>query len=154
MGRCYRWLLPVAVALCFVACGAADRGSGDSQQPEQLSDAKAELQWEPTWEAAVSRAEREGKAVLAFFSADWVIWCAKLEETTLRDRTVASYLADRVVPVKLDTEGNGTEAADEHEVDDLPTVIVFSADGAELGRVVGYASPSNFVERVQGIVEG
>jgi thiol:disulfide interchange protein len=111
-----------------------------------------ELNWESDWQPAVQRAETENKVVLVDFYADWCLWCKKLETTTFNDSKVSSYLSGHVVPVKLDVEGDGEELSEKYEVDGLPTVVVMTADGTELGRIVGYMSPSSFLVRLEEIL--
>lgn len=111
-----------------------------------------DVAWERDWDAAFDRARAQNKVVLASFEADWCVWCRRLETTTYRDAKVASLLDAAVVPVALDVDRNGRELSDTYEVDGLPTVVVFDADGRELGRIDGYVPPGSFVERLEAIL--
>jgi thiol:disulfide interchange protein len=146
----------VLVGLVLAACGCVQQSespkpaSGGLQAVESLEP--VEVEWEEGWEPAVQRAKAEGKAVLVDFSADWCIWCRRLESTTLRDPYVGAFLKEHVVPIRIDVEGVGRATAQEHGVVDLPTVALFTPTGRELGRITGYMSPTSFLARVDEIV--
>jgi len=113
---------------------------------------EGDVQWAGTWDAAFFRAKSEEKVVLVTFYADWCIWCKKLEDTTLADSSVVSFLAEKTVPVRLDVDGAGRELSDEYRVDGLPTVLILKNDGTELGRIPGYLPPEGFLERIRSFV--
>ena len=141
---------------CLVLCVSA--GCTGQEGPEaavQIPVSESEsvtVQWADTWDAAFSRAQTEEKVVLVTFYADWCIWCKKFEDTTLADNSVASFLSNNTVPIRLDVDGAGQDLSDEYEVDGLPTVLVLRADGSELGRIPGYLPPEGFLQRVKALV--
>jgi len=113
----------------------------------------AHLDWEQSWDSAFARAKNEGKPVLVSFQAEWCVWCKKLESTTYRDRAVMSFIADSLVPLTLDVDESGRELSDVHDVESLPTVLVFSPTGEERGRINGYLPPGRFVEVMNEILQ-
>ncbi|MCP4902940.1 MAG: DUF255 domain-containing protein [bacterium] len=123
----------------------------DSAQATETQE-PIEVDWEQGWESALQRAAVEDKRVLVDFSADWCVWCRRLESTTLRDPKVGRFLQEHVIPIKLDVDGTGRAMAKEQEVVDLPTVAIFDASGRELGRITGYMSPATFLARLEEIV--
>jgi len=148
-------ILGAAAVIALAACGAGpvSEGAGDaSTAPVISSHGEAALSWEHDWDAAFDKAKAQDKVVLASFQADWCVWCRRLETTTYRDNEVASILGDRTVALSLDVDGNGKKLSDTYGVDGLPTVVVFSADGRELGRIDGYLPPSGFLERLEAIL--
>ena len=142
--------------MCLVLWATA--GCTGQESPEATAQAavsapqQGDLQWAGTWDAAFFRARSEEKVVLVTFYADWCIWCKKLEDTTLADNSVVSFLAEKTVPVRLDVDGDGRELSDEYRVDGLPTVLVLKSDGTELGRIPGYLPPEGFLERVRALI--
>ncbi len=151
--RTSRWMLTALVVATLAACGTETTTVADGPAAAAVtSHAPVEVPWATSWDAAFERARAEDKPVLVTFSAEWCVWCARLEATTFGDHKVASLLADRVVPVDLDVDGPGRELSDRYGVDPLPTVLVLSHDGSELGRIVGYLPPGGFLERMVEIL--
>ncbi len=107
------------------------------------------LAWVPYRPALLAQAEAENEPVLLYFSADWCIPCRKLAATTFRDREVLAQLDTLGVrPIKADLTWRGGEAEELRErfsVSGVPT-LVFLRGGRELGRLVGYVSPQEFLE--------
>jgi thiol:disulfide interchange protein len=146
-------IVALTVMGSLTACGA---GPGDelpvTASFEPVSSHVSHLNWEKSWDSAFTRARTEGKPVLVSFQADWCVWCKKLETTTFRDTAVMSLIADSVVPLTLDVDNAGRELSDEHGVESLPTVVVFSPEGEERGRIDGYLPPAQFVEAMNQIL--
>jgi len=155
-----RWktcVLVVAVMMmgALTACGAgpAEEGPTLASIDTVTTHGTARLDWEKSWDSAFSRAKSEGKPVLVTFEAEWCVWCKKLESTTYRDSAVMSLIGGSMVAVTLDVDSEGRELSDIHGVESLPTVLVFSPDGQEKGRINGYLPPGQFVEVVNGILQ-
>lgn len=142
--------------MCLVFCTAAGcTGQDNPQAAVQTavsSHQQSDIQWAGTWDAAFFRARSEEKVVLVTFYADWCIWCKRLENTTLANNSVASFLAENTVPVRLNVDGDGRALSDRYRVDGLPTVLVLGTNGAELGRIPGYLPPEGFLKRVRSLV--
>lgn len=138
----------------LTACGAGPADDApEVSSIEAVSSHSAHLDWEESWDAAFTRAKSEGKPVLVTFEAEWCVWCKKLESTTYRDNAVMSLIAKSMIPLSLDVDGAGSELSDEHRVESLPTVLVFSPNGEEQGRINGYLPPGQFVEVMNGILQ-
>ncbi len=144
--------LTAMLAIAISGCGAEPAADLDGSTAAAASHRAVSLDWETDWDRAFSRAGSEGKAVLASFNADWCVWCRRLETTTFRDAQVTALLGARTVPLTLDVDGNGRKLSDDLDVDGLPTVVLFAADGRELGRIDGYVAPDGFLELVTGIL--
>lgn len=140
------------LVLCITAGCTGQETPEAAVQATNLENHSEDIQWAGSWDAALFRARSEEKVVLVTFYADWCMWCKKLENTTLADNAVASFLAENTVPIRLDVDGDGRELSDEYDVDGLPTVLVLGEDGTEMGRIPGYLPPEGFLERVKAIV--
>ena len=138
----------------LAACGAGPSDEAPAASSiAAVSSHTAHLDWEESWDSAFNRAKAEGKLVLVSFEAEWCVWCKKLESTTYRDTVVMSLIAGSLVPLTLDVDNSGRELSDEHGVESLPTVLVFSPNGEEKGRINGYLPPGQFVEVMKGILQ-
>lgn len=151
--------LSIVLTAVILAVGSLTAcGGGPSETPvdtgfEAVSTHEtANLDWEKSWESAFSRAESEGKPVLVSFEAEWCVWCKKLESTTYRDSVVMSLIAESMVPLTLDVDNEGRALSDTHGVESLPTVLVFSPNGEEKGRINGFLPPGQFVDAVNDIL--
>ena len=157
LGDGFRTIGVVIVAMgmgALTACGAGPADDGSMTAIETVSTHEtSRLDWEKSWESAFSRAKSEGKPVLVSFEAEWCVWCKKLDSTTYRDTAVMSLIADSLVPLNLDVDGAGEALSDEHGVESLPTVLVFSPSGEEVGRINGYLPPGQFVSAMREILQ-
>jgi len=142
-----------AVAALFLA-GCSRHEPAAPAAAEAISNhGTVEVNWEKDLASALERAGAEGKPILANFYADWCVWCKRLDSTTLRDAKVAALLRDRVVPLRLDVDGDGKQLSNEFRVDGLPTILVLDSAGREIGRIPGYMPPAGFLERVEGLLQ-
>jgi thiol:disulfide interchange protein len=141
-------VLAASLQLALVGCSGPAEVSEDARLGTDEAEAPAVV-WEEDWQAAFDRARSEGRIVVATFRADWCIWCHRLEQGTLSEPDVARFLSGHAVALRLDVEGDGRSQASQLNVRTLPTVIGFSADGSELGRIVGYSRPQRFLSSVE-----
>jgi len=146
------WItLLVAVGLLTVACGreAAEVGAGHGPAPA-VAHGRG-ISWETDWDAAFERARSDDKVVLVDVYADWCVWCRRLDTTTYRDQKVVSFVRDRMVPVKVNADRD-LRRVDDLRVGGLPTILVLSPDGREVGRIPGYLPAAEFLEAIQEFV--
>lgn len=103
------------------------------------------VRWESNIDAALKKAKASGKPVMIDFWAEWCGWCHTLDRTTYRDPSVVQLSQD-FVSVKVNAEGNAREleAAVEHRVESLPTILFLSSSGKIVHRVSGFQGPEEF----------
>jgi thiol:disulfide interchange protein len=154
--RCLTPLFLLAIVIFAVlSCGGPQVDSEPEAELQSVtSHTEVELKWESDWDDAFTRARDEGKPVMANFYAEWCVWCKHLETITFRDEKVANMLADNVVPVNIDIDGDAKDLVRDHRIQAPPTIVLFSADGEELGRIPGFLPPSNFLTVVEKILAG
>lgn len=113
--------------------------------PARAGEEPASLHWHPLGEAEVL-ADREGKPILYFFTADWCAPCHHLKRHLFSDPEKASRIAEEFVAVEVqDTrveKGSNLPEVDEvmqrYRVTSLPTLVVALPDGSEVGQHRGY----------------
>jgi len=108
-----------------------------------------------TYNEALRAAANEKKLVLVDFMTDWCMWCDTLDARTYSDSTVAAYVHRHFIPFKIDAEkGDGIPLAKKHGVRAFPTILVVSAEGDEVDRIIGYAPPDKFLQSLDDICAG
>lgn len=147
------WIAMAAVVtLMSVGCGREVTDPDPGEGPAPAVSHRGGISWETDWDAAFERAQSDDRVVLVDVYADWCVWCRRLDSTTYRDERVVRFVEETMVPLKVNAD------RDVHRVDDLrvsglPTILVLSPDGRELGRIPGYLPASGFLEAVREIVE-
>jgi len=143
----------IGLGVANSACRRGGIGTNEISKgvvPVAASHSTTGVQWLTNWDAALSRAKKQNKVVVVDFYADWCVWCRRLDSTTYRDPKVVRYLAENAVPLKLDVEASpGRAMANKYGVDGLPTIVILSGEGKELGRIPGYMPAERFLETVK-----
>jgi len=112
---------------------------------------ESQVNWLYNYDEGLSKARTENKIVLLYFHADWCSWCKKLNQETFSNQSIASYLNEKLILIKIDVEKN-ISLSETYEVYDIPTVVFLSVNGTEVGRQ-GYLPPGQFLKYVRNIVK-
>ena len=146
--------LLILALVVSMSCGGQSEPSDPPAEHSVRSHTAVNVEWEDEWDEAFARAATEGKPVLVNFYAEWCVWCKQLETVTFRDQKVAAMLAESVVPLNIDIDGDVADIVRDHRIQAPPTIVVFSQGGEELGRIPGYLPPSSFLIVVEKILRG
>lgn len=87
------------------------------------------IRWQTDLDAALAEARRDDRLVLVDFTADWCPPCIAMKHDVWPDARVARLVAERYVPVLIDTDRDGATTA-RYGVEGIPTVLVLDASGA------------------------
>jgi hypothetical protein len=105
-------------------------------------------------DAALATARRDGTKVFVEFFATWCPECKRLDEEVLSTTEGAALTQGKVVPIRFDFDADATRPLVERFVVlGLPTVIVLSPDGVQLGRVSGYEGREAFLTEAKQALE-
>lgn len=111
-----------------------------------LLQAEAPKGWGTDYDAALARAAKEKRPVLALFTgSDWCPYCVQLEKKVLKDASFQKFAEKNVVLLYLDfprkkkldqklTEQN-KKLAEKYGVRGFPTSLLLDAGGETLGKV-------------------
>ncbi len=100
---------------------------------------------------AKEKANIEGKIYFLDFTASWCLPCKILDET-ISEPTLAKYINENTVPVKIDIEDfDGMILRETHKVQTLPTVIFFNAKGKEIARIEENVTSTQFLNILKSI---
>jgi len=87
---------------------------------------------------ALREAGDRHQRVLVKFDAEWCSYCKKLEEEVLATRTGAELTRD-MIAVRYDFDDPSNRSlVERYVVLGLPTVLVLTPDGTQVGRIMGY----------------
>lgn len=104
-------------------------------------------------DAAMARAQAEGKQILIDFTAIWCPPCNQLSAEVLRDPTDANLFADLVV-LEVDADDfDSWPLKDRYDVGGYPTLVRTDAAGDELDRLVGYPGEPALVRWLEGAAD-
>jgi thiol:disulfide interchange protein DsbD len=112
------------------------------------------MSWEKFSETRLNEARSQGRPVLMDFYADWCIPCLELDRKTFTDLSVIAETKD-FVRLKVDlTHFDSPESEalrKKFNIAGVPTIVFVDRNGQEVfgSRVVGYLSPSEFIEKVK-----
>lgn len=122
-------------------------------------------EWETDFEKAATKAKQTDRYLLADFSgSDWCGWCVKLDREVFSKTEFKKFAKENLVLALIDfprskpqtkkqKERNAALAA-KYGVKGFPTVLLFSPDGALVGRT-GYqpGGAAAYVEHLRAMIE-
>ncbi|MDE0191189.1 MAG: TonB family protein [Gammaproteobacteria bacterium] len=97
-----------------------------------------------TFKKARALAEAEDKLLFLYFSTEWCEPCRALEATTFMQPTVAAWIAEHTVALKVDGDVQ-PGFAKRYQVRAYPTQLLVRADGSLVERVVGQVDEPAFL---------
>ena len=119
---------------------------------------KEGIEWEPYTDEKYAEAIDNNQPIMMDFYADWCIPCLELERSTFVDENVIAA-TENFRRFKVDMTNYESETSQQlretFEVAGVPTIVFIGPDGEEIenARVVGFLNASNFMERVNMLVE-
>jgi len=145
-------LIVISASLVFSLTTRRINGQGIPiiQQRGSTESANADF-WLSSEREALVHARENKKPVLLDFYAEWCAACRELDEKTWPDAEVRKALK-QFIPVKLDLTRENDVSRDlrkKYRVMGMPTVLVLSPEGRELGRFEGYMPPDQVIRFLQ-----
>jgi len=166
------WLLPAVVGAAGIYLGFIERaGRGVRYFPlvkaaagvamiavavwlAPSNSTSAAIAWQRYDEWASLRAGPNGeKPLLIDVAAEWCIPCREMDHTTyVHPEVVREAARFRMIRADVTEENEATSAlVERYDVKGVPTTILFSPDGAEARRMVGYVGPAELLAAMRAV---
>ena len=110
------------------------------------------LGWLNDWDDATNKALAQGKPIIINFYTDLCPACRSLDKNTFTDKSIAAFMCENFVSVKSNAGKTSLHA--NYGISGVPTTVVTTTNGTEIGRIVGYYPPEAFMtglERAVGL---
>lgn len=127
----------------------------ESTSQKTLIAAKGELiDWETTYDSALSKAKKEKKHLLIDVYTDWCGWCKVLDKKVYQNAEAAEFINKSFVCLKSNAEkGDGIKVASRFKVSGFPATIVLNGKGEKIGSISGFLPPEKFTARLSEILK-
>lgn len=129
--------------------------------PSLLADAPKG--WGTDYDAALARAAKEKRPVLALFTgSDWCPYCVQLEKKVLKDSSFRKFAEKNVVLLYLDfprkkplsetLTAQNKKLAVKYGVKGFPTSLLLNADGKLLGKI-GARNAKGYIHDIEQLMK-
>jgi len=118
----------------------------------ETAKSEKEIEWQPSYEVAMTKAKEAGKPVMIDFYTDWCSWCKVLDQKTYTDPEVIEA-ADKMVAVKIDAEAHA-DLAKKYKVNSYPRIVFLSSEGKVIHEIMGYKPPDQFLPDMKAVLQG
>ncbi|MCR9202766.1 MAG: DUF255 domain-containing protein [Planctomycetaceae bacterium] len=118
----------------------------------QSSAAAADkVNWQTDVEAALRTANKSNQLVLMKFTADWCVYCKKMEHETFTRPTVAATVNQSFVPVLVDADKHA-DLVKHLQIKRLPSMLVVSPEMVILKRINGYRTEQKLMPDLNSVI--
>lgn len=107
--------------------------------------------FEKSYEAAMKKAAKENKPVMAVIVQTYCGWCKKFKERTLTSSDVIKAVNKNFVPLMLNKDYD--EMPDDIRARMVPTTFFMDLNGEEIYSTIGFKSAKKFMEDINDAIE-
>jgi uncharacterized protein len=140
---------PAANATAAAAAAATDGASAKGLVRGAPRSGK--LAWAELTPETLARAKAERKFVVLDGAAEWCHWCHVMEAETYHDPRVQALLGASFIAIKVDVDSR-PDIEERYGDWGWPATVIFSPDGAELGKYRGFIDADRFLEILNDVV--
>jgi thiol:disulfide interchange protein len=112
----------------------------------------SQIAWQPSTAAIYAQAKQQNKLVFLDLTAEWCLFCKKMDETTYRDAEVVAYINEHFLPVRVSDEGEG-ELIEQYRRHARPGTVMLNADGIEILHKRGYLNAQLMLWMMMAVVQ-
>jgi thioredoxin-related protein/YHS domain-containing protein len=106
-----------------------------------------EIPWSTDIEGSLQQAADSGRPVLMEFTADWCMYCKRMEKTTFVDPRVVSFVNQHYVAVRIDADEHKQLVTD-LDIKGLPAILVVSPTLQIIERIPGFQTPEALLAKL------
>ena len=140
-------------------------GCGGSEMETGKTDAGETNTW-MSFDSGMERALNMGKPVVIDFYTSWCRWCKVMDRDTFQDKTVASFLNEHFISIRLNAEQKNTRIqyggrtytpaglARAFRVSAYPSVAYLDEKGALIFVDRGFKKPGPFMVNLKYVKNG
>ncbi|MEE9553727.1 MAG: thioredoxin fold domain-containing protein [candidate division Zixibacteria bacterium] len=157
--RSKQWIITMAV----VAVGIflfAGIGSTDNKESKEV----IELNW-VKYDKGLELAAKANKPIMVDFYTNWCKFCKKMDKETFAEETVAKYLNENFVIIKVNAESKETVITADGSLSEralsksfgvrgYPAYWFLKPDGEKISNIPGYVPADKFIIVLQYFAEG
>ena len=114
------------------------------------SGAAAEIPWSTDIEDSLHRADSNSQLVFMEFTADWCVFCKKMEKNTFTNDEVTQRISSNFVAVKVDADQN-KDLVKDLGIKGLPAILIVSPDLKVIERISGFQTPEALITKLDAI---
>ena len=127
-----QYIIAVVFSIVCLPANADEDEDADANAPNDY--------WLAWSDDAFEQANAAGKLVLLDLTAEWCIFCKKMDQTTYRDPAVVKTIENHFIPVRAADETH-PDLASRYARYGRPLTVIFKPDGTEVVARPGYLKP-------------
>ena len=117
----------------------------------------AEINWQRSYSDALAVSKSENKPIMVVFTADWCVFCKKLENQTFTDPKIINIINNNFIAVKIDKDKE-TKIANDFNVAGIPDMYFLTPFSMENGvktiaRQLGFIKVEDLLPGLQKIAD-
>ncbi|MBU2488359.1 MAG: thioredoxin family protein [Proteobacteria bacterium] len=128
-------LLPALLALFAVTALTACKGSS--------GPSASAINWVTDYQAGLEKAQKTGRPVLVFFTAEWCGYCTRIKKEVFAQKEVGTA-SEKLVNIWVDVDEN-RQLAGEFGIRGIPALIFLDPEGKVLGPYNGPRNPGPII---------
>lgn len=117
----------------------------------QTASAQSKVNWETDVESALRKANQTQQLVLMKFTADWCVYCKKMEHETFTRPIVTATVNKNFVPVLVDADKHA-DLVKHMQIKRLPAMLIVSPQMVILKRINGYRTEDKLLPELNQVV--
>lgn len=114
-----------------------------------------EINWQPSYNEALAVSKNENKPIMVIFTADWCVFCKKLENQTFTNAQIIREINKNFVAVKINKDQEA-EIVKDFNVGGIPDMYFLTPFSTEtelqiIARQLGFIEAKNLLPGLQQI---
>ena len=138
----------IALVACILLSACDSRGDAWPAAGKEAQSSSGGVAWFHDLYEAHKVSAATGRPMLILFGAKWCHYCRELENTTLKNPQLVSYISSNFVPVHLDADDDG-RIAQILKAKPIPCTVVLSPEADLMGRSFGYQDVPHYTAELE-----